>query len=92
MAEVECYYQEEAASPGISWYVDNQFIRRDELEIQQGQLSTISLPLNNLDSEAIRLKLDWMTTLWPLITRVGLCLIVPLSFACFVLKEVRANR
>ena len=50
MAEVECYYQEEAASPGISWYVDNQFIRRDELEIQQGQLSTISLPLNNLDS------------------------------------------
>ena len=50
MAEVECYYQGKSASPGISWYVDNQFIRRDELEIQEGQLATVSLPLNNLDS------------------------------------------
>ena len=60
LAEVDCYYKTAETATGVSWFVDNEFVRRDEIEIGEQQSATVSLPLQDLSAgrHQIEARLD----------------------------------
>lgn len=59
-AELDCYYKKTNGKVGISWFLDNEFIVRDEVVIGAGETTTIEMSLNNLSSGShqIEARLD----------------------------------
>ncbi len=59
-AELDCYYRRTDGNVGLSWFLDNEFIVRDEVAISSGETTTIELSLNNLSSGShqIEARLD----------------------------------
>ena len=59
-AELDCYYRKTDGNVGLSWFLDNEFIVRDEVAISSGETTTIELSLNNLSSGShqIEARLD----------------------------------
>ncbi len=60
VAEIDCYYKQAGGKVGISWFVDDEFVIRDELEIEAGESATIEIPVSNLStgSHQIEARLD----------------------------------
>jgi len=60
VAELACYYNQASSTVGVSWFLDDQFVVRNEIEIGAGETASMELPLKNLEtgSHHIEARLD----------------------------------
>ncbi len=60
VAEIDCYYKEIEGDLGVSWFLDNEFVVRDEVQVGAGETIAVEAPFRNLSSGShqIEARLD----------------------------------